>query len=291
MQQLKIRQLVLGATVLALSIAAGAQTQSAAPAAPTPKWSYDVVSIKPNKSDSYNTRMMFQGDNASAENARILDVISQAYGIKTDLISGMPGWTNDAHYDIAAKMTPDDAVTFNKLSRADRGAANQTMMQAMLADRSKLKAHIETKELPVFELVLSKGGPKLKPAVFSPDDPNAPKGPDGKPRPGGMMRVGMGTLDAQGVKVAAMTNLLSNMVHRTVIDKTGLTGTYDFSLKFAMDRDSMPMLPPGLNLPPPSSDDPTIFAALEEQLGLKLVPGKGPVDTLVIDHIEQPTEN
>jgi uncharacterized protein (TIGR03435 family) len=106
-----------------------------------------------------------------------------------------------------------------------------------------------------------------------------------------MMRVGMGTLDAQGVKVAAMTNLLSNMVHRTVIDKTGLTGTYDFSLKFAMDRDSMPMLPPGLNLPPPSSDDPTIFAALEEQLGLKLVPGKGPVDTLVIDHIEQPTEN
>jgi uncharacterized protein (TIGR03435 family) len=291
MQQLNVRHFALGATVFALSIIAGAQTQSAAPSASTPKWSYDAVSIKPNKSDSYNTRMMFQGNNVSAENARILDIVAQAYDIRAELISGMPGWTNNAHYDIAAKMAPDDAVAFTKLNRDDRRAANQTMMQAMLADRFKLKAHIETKELPVHELVLAKGAPKLKPVAYSPDDPNTPKGPDGIARPGGMIRMGLDSLSGQGVQMVTLVNVLANQVHRKVIDKTGLTGHYDFSLKFAMDRDNFPALPPGFNLPPPSSDDPTIFAALEEQLGLKLVPGKGSVDTLVIDHIEQPTEN
>jgi uncharacterized protein (TIGR03435 family) len=291
MQQVSVRHFVLAATVLALSIVAGAQSPSAAPVAATPKWSYDAVSIKPDKSAGMNMSMMMQGNSISAENARIVDIVSQAYGIKVDLISGLPGWANDARYDIAAKLSPDDAVAFNKLNNDDRKVANQVLVQGMLADRFKLKEHIETKELPVYDLVLAKGGSKLKPAAVKPDDPNAPKGPDGRPRQNGFMSMGPGTLGGQGVKASSLANILSNLLHRTVIDKTGLTDSFDFSLKYAPDSDSMPMMPPGYTPPPASADDPSIFVALEEQLGLKLVSAKGPVNTLVIDHLEQPTVN
>jgi uncharacterized protein (TIGR03435 family) len=157
-------------------------------------------------------------------------------------------------------------------------------VQHALEDRFKLKTHIETKTLPVYELVLAKGGSKLKEA-----DPNAPL-PDGVPAPpagaprGGMMRFQQGKLEGLGIAVSGMTGFLARTVERTVIDKTGLTGKYDFTLTWTPDTGQAT----GASS---DSNAPDLFTAIQEQLGLKLVASRGPVDTLVIDSVEKPTEN
>ena len=105
--------------------------------------------------------------------------------------------------------------------------------------------------------------------------------------PGGLLHFQDGVLTDQGIEISTLVGQLTNLVHRTVIDKTALKGRFDFTLKYAPDRDAAS----GADNGSPQDDAPSIFTALEEQLGLKLQPDKGPVDTVVIDHVEQPTEN
>lgn len=249
-------------------------------------WSYDAVSVKPDKSGSNGMRMMTHGDVFTGENIRVIDLVSMAYGIKPDLISGEPGWTDGARFDVEAKMSPEDAEVFNKLGREERNAANRILLQGMLDERFHLKAHVETKQLPVYDLVIAKGGLKMKAATEGDTYPNGFKGPDGKGG-SGMMHMQDGMLTVQGIEISGLINQLAFMVHRTVIDKTGIKGKYDFTLKYAPDHDG----PLGADNGTPADDAPSLFAAIEEQLGLKLQPDKGPVDTLIIDHVEQPTEN
>jgi uncharacterized protein (TIGR03435 family) len=154
-------------------------------------------------------------------------------------------------------------------------------------------AHTEIKQLPVYELVVAKGGSKLKEATPGDTYANGIKGPDGVGR-GGMMRVGPGQLTAQGVPISSMVNMLSQQLHQTVIDKTGLTGKYDLELNWTTDQGSEPMFKgadSSQHDPAPDSSGPSIFTALQEQLGLKLQSAKGPVDRLVIEHVEMPSEN
>jgi uncharacterized protein (TIGR03435 family) len=203
---------------------------------------------------------------------RIINLVSQAYDIKQDFIFGMPGWADGAHFDVEAKMSPEDAEAFNKLSREEKIAAGKVLLRGILEERFHLKAHIETKQLPVYDLMIGKGGVKMRAA------------PDG---PGGLLHFQDGLLADQGIEISALVGQLTNLVHRPVIDKTSLKGRFDFTLKYAPDRD----IPSGADNGSLQDDAPSIFTALEEQLGLKLQPDKGPVDTVLIDHVEQPTEN
>jgi uncharacterized protein (TIGR03435 family) len=169
------------------------------------------------------------------------------------------------------------------------------MLRPALADRFKLKVHTETKQLPVYKIVLAKGGSKLKEATAGDTYANGIKGPDGVGRPG-MMRFGPGQLTAQAVPMTSLTNMLSQQLHRTVLDKTGLTGKYDLELNWTPDQGADPMFKGPEGSPQrgdaaPDSSGPSIFTALQEQLGLKLQSAKGPVETLVIDHVEMPSEN
>jgi uncharacterized protein (TIGR03435 family) len=272
------------------------------PNAPLPSW--DVVSIRPNKSDNNMIRMMSTPDGISQSNIRVKSLIATAYGVKDDLVSGGPGWIDSAPYDIEAKVAGPDVPTYKALSRDQRNV----MLQALLTDRFKLAVHTETKEMPIYELVLAKGGPKLKEAKAGDTYPNGIKDPDGPARIGfslgagaapgggggrpGMMRMdGRGKFTGQGLPLGTLVDILSRQLHRTIVDKTGLTGKYDFTLEYTPDDAPRGDMAAAHGDGAPDPNGPTVFTALEEQLGLHLNSTKGPVKTVVIDHIDPPTEN
>jgi uncharacterized protein (TIGR03435 family) len=184
-----------------------------------------------------------------------------------------------------------------KLSQAQRVLAQQQMLQALLADRFQLTVHRETKEGTIYTLVVAKGGPKLQEAKPGDTYPNGVTYPDGTHAGAGSMSGSQvtGDLTAQAVPIARLVQSLIQMLGHPVSDKTELKGVYDFKLQFTPDDRLQP--PNGaapnarLLVPPADSNAPSLFDALQEQLGLKLESGKGPVETLVVDQIEQPTEN
>jgi uncharacterized protein (TIGR03435 family) len=252
---------------------------------------FDVVSVKPNKSDSGMVRIMAKPDGYSASNVSLKMLIQSAYGIRQDLISGAPNWADSARFDIDAKVAGSDVDALQKLNPEQR----RLVLQPLLADRFKLEIHMETKQLPVYELVLAKGGSKLKEATAGDTYASGIKGSDGVGR-GGLMRVGRGQLTAQAVPMTSLANMLSQQLHRTVLDKTGLTGKYDLELMWTPDQGADPMFKGPDGSPQradaaPDSSGPSIFTALQEQLGLRLHSSKGPVETIVIDHVEMPSEN
>lgn len=230
---------------------------------------YDVATIKPNNSMSGSMGIDSNADMYSATNVSLKLLLENAYGIKQNLISGLPGWAESAHYDIVAKVVDADLTTMRNLTREQR----RGMLQQLLADRFQLQSHIETKTLPVFELVTASGGPLFK---------ESPVPTDGsKPHEGTSIQ--NQDMTAQGISMASLGYSLSEVVERTVIDKTGLKGKYDLRLKWRREDD------PSKEVRDDSA--PSIFAAVQEQLGLKLQPAKGPVETLVIDRIAMPSEN
>jgi uncharacterized protein (TIGR03435 family) len=240
-----------------------------AQAAATAHFAYDVVSVKPYKADALNGMTMWwrsTKDGFSASGVTLDELMINAYGLlTTDQIEGLPDWGGSAQFSIDAKMDEDAATAFQKLPRMERAAAQRQMIQAMLADRFHLTAHHEMKDRPVYDLVIAKGGLKMK---ESPAD-----------APGGYS-TGNGKLTGKGIGIDTLTFSLSNEVERLVVDKTGLTGKYDIVLQWTSDDQQG------------SADaGPSIFTALEEQIGLKLVAAKGPVDTIVIEHIERPSGN
>jgi uncharacterized protein (TIGR03435 family) len=226
----------------------------------------------------------------------------EAYGVNPHEISGAPDWLNSDRYDIEAKMDSSTADGLRKLNENERRAERQRMLQALLADRFKLTVHRETKELPVYELVVAKGGPKFHEAKPGDTYPNGMKLPDGHGR-ARLMFMGMGELTAQGLPLAPLVRELSLQLGRTVIDKTGLTGEYDFSLKWTSDvtvgafgerlssRGTEGSQPGTGGTSEPETSGPSIFTAIQDQLGLKLESQKGPVAILVIDRVEKPSAN
>jgi uncharacterized protein (TIGR03435 family) len=175
-----------------------------------------------------------------------------------------------------------DAAELEKLSEDQF----KLMFQSFLIDRFKLKVHWETKELPVLALVVAKGGPKLQEAKPGDTYANGIKGPDGKPGGhAGMMMRGRGRLTGQGIPIASMVPPLTQELGRIVQDKTGLTGKYDIQLRWTTDDAA----PDSRSASDPSA--PSIFTAIQEQLGLKLESRKAPVEVLMIDHVDQPSPN
>jgi uncharacterized protein (TIGR03435 family) len=277
-----------------LAVLSPSRAQSPA-AASTPRPTFDVASIKPNHSGTEQLRFMMDAGRFTANNATLKIVLEFAYHMKDSQISGLPGWADSEHYDIEAKQDDSSADAKPKLNRDEEGEQLRLMLQSMLADRFKLTLHHETKDLPLYALVVAKNGPKLHESPAAPEDagPPGPPTPNG-PQPRGSIRMmGRGELSLNAVGLDMFAEVLSRQLGRLVVNKTGLTGKYDFTLKWTPDEGQGPMGggPPRDGAPPPDANGPTIFTAVQEQLGLKLDSQKGPTDTIVIDHVEKPSGN
>ena len=293
---------VAGPIVFGLMNAPQSRAQSPA-ATGTPAPAFEVVSIKPDRTG--DGRVMININPSGrfvAENVTLKFLLQEAYGMKDSQISGAPGWIDSDHYDVEAKPEDSTVEAQRKLSPEERHAQLMRMLQSMLADRFKLTLHHETKELPLYALMVAKNGPKLHESLPSPGDP-APPGPltPNGPQPRHSIRMmGRGDLSINSQDLDMFAEVLSRQMGRLVVNKTGLKGAYDFTLKWTPDEGEGGMFggpPPGPDgkprdvAPPADASGPSIFTALQEQLGLKLESQKGPVDTLVIDHLEKPSGN
>jgi len=244
-----------------------------------------TVSIAPNKSSGGSVTLIFGPDKFISKNASLQQVIRAAYGVEDDRISGAPDWLSSEKYDVEAKEGSSRVDDPGKLNLDQSVSEQKHMLQALLADRLKLALHRETRDLTVYALVIAKNGPKLQESKPGDTYRNGHKGPDGVSRPGGIHFEGQ-KLIAQGVPVGAMLFHLSRQLHRTVLDETALSGTYDFTLRLPDD------VPLGIDNPsPPESYEPAVSTAIDQQLGLKLEPKKVPLEVLVIDHVEKPLGN
>jgi uncharacterized protein (TIGR03435 family) len=282
-----LRRTLPAFALAAMSLTPAAYAQETAPPAGKAP-AYDVVSIKPNKSGSGMVRVSDGNDGYNATNLNLVEIIQYAYKLNTsEQISGLPGWADSAGWDIQAKIDPDELAALKKLPRAESSTQRRVMMQGLLADRFHLVVHHATKDLPMYALVPAKNGSKLEEADPNNTYSNGIKGPDGTAHPG-MMMTGNGELKAQAVPISTLAMMLSKEVHRQVVDKSGLTGKYDITLRWTPDEMANDAAASGA---PVGESAPSLFTALQEQLGLRLDSVKGPVDTIVVDHLEQPTEN
>jgi uncharacterized protein (TIGR03435 family) len=278
-----------------------AQSQTENTDVTTTSFEYEAVTIKPSKGPGPDAKigMWPAPDGFTAWFVTPQQMISTAYGYVTQRfrISGGPAWLATERFDIEAKMDAATADAVAKLNPGQRVLAQQKMLQAVLADRFKLTVHRETRELLVYNLIVAKNGAKLQAAKPGDTYANGIKHPDGSLGGPGAMSGGVfdGWITAQAVTIAGLAGELTHMLGRPVTDKTGLTGAYDFKLQFTPDDrlqapgGAAPSERPGL--PSSDSNEPSLFDAIQEQLGLKLEAGKGPVEIIVIDHIERPSGN
>ena len=234
---------------------------------------FEVASIKRNKAGDDRVMFMMTPDGVSLTGTPMAIVIRQAFGLGDDRIFGEPGWVHQDKFDIQAKVEAADAPTLKMLTADQRFS----MLLPVLQDRLNMKFHHEMREMPVYVLVVAKGGAKLKPSA--PDAPIA-LGAANEPIRRRMMMNGPGHLEAQGANMDGLIHVLSQALGRTVIDKTGLLGDFDYTLEWTPE-----------NAPPTDRVGPSLLTAVQEQLGLKLESEKGPLDVVVIDHIDKPSAN
>jgi uncharacterized protein (TIGR03435 family) len=284
-----------GYLLLAIAIPSFVRAQSSASReAETSRLSFEVASVKPDVSRSSGVGLSGDAGRFSMSNVKVIGLITMAYDINDSQISGGPVWINSERFDIDGKV-PDSLVgQMQKLSKSEQWNRKMLMLQALLEDRFKLVVTRSTKQLPIYRLIVAQGGQKpteVSPPSASQDSATAPP-PTAKltPRPGGMFLLtdGKGHLTFT-MKAATLDNLvgvLSQQLGRHVADETGLTGTYDADLQWT---DSLAAQEPDAT--ESNSGDISITTALQEQLGLRLLSTTGPVETIVIDHIEEPTPN
>ena len=232
-----------------------------------PKW--EVISVKPTPPNSCKDGdggVRFLPNGLSAACAPVVFLVEFAYHLMDPTrILGLPKWaTGGQMYAIEARVSAEDAGTFAKLKRDDKSG----MMQSVFEERFGMRAHMESREMPAYALVIAKNGSKLK---------------ESSDASGGISQFGGSTGEVKWANspLTDLKFLLAKETGRPVVDKTGLAGKYDFVLEYT----------PADHAATDESGRPSIFTALEEQLGLKLVPTKQPVEVLVIDSMEQPTEN
>lgn len=250
---------------------------------------YEVVSIKPLKDTSSAPRCQYgindSPDGTQVCNIEALHIVEQSFMRGLSRVSGGPDWLAKDQFQIDAKMDADTAEALNKLAPSEQKFARQHMLRALLAEYFKLKTHRESEEIPVYELVVAKGGPKLKEIT----DSNVPEGGIFNGRSGGTVEF---QSSRGAVVLESLAGLLGIYSGRPVVDKTGLTGKFEFKLRFTPVNPSATVPDAGTDgsaVEP--SDSPFLMKAIEEQLGLKLVPAKGTREVIVIDHVELPTKN
>ena len=266
--------------------------------------SFEVASVKPNTSGDGFVRVGGPPGRFNATNVPLRMLIQMAYQIQPFQLEGGPGWIGADRFDIVAKVGGDVPAP------PGPGVPGpvQLMTRTLLTDRFKLVVHHETKEQAIYALVLARSdgklGPQLKPSTTDCAAVAAARGRSGPPpalpvpgvRPQCGMMVRPGGLSAGGLSIAQVATNLSANVQRIVVDHTGLTGAFDVDLTWTPDQ--VPQRAPGAGDGPIQfngvsidPNGPSLFTALQEQLGLKLESTRGPVDVLVIDRAEKPTED
>ena len=229
----------------------GAHGQPASP----PRPEFEVASVKPHETGgSPHVSIAHDPGRLAYTNISVRGLIKEAYRLKVYPLSRGPDALSTDRYDVTAKLPPNTSKEQVML-----------MLQALLADRFKLVVHRETKELPIYTLVVEKSGPKFREV---PDDGSAPETGSGDGH----------QIKAHHISMKSLAATLQGWIGDTVIDATGLTGLFDLKLDFNVDESL-------------SSEGPTVFEAVQRQLGLKLEARKGPVEVVVIDHVEKPSAN
>jgi uncharacterized protein (TIGR03435 family) len=251
---------------------------------------FEVASIKPNPSRTGIRGHGFPGDRFEARNVPVRDLIMVGFGepgrlVPESLMSGGPSWIDTDRFDVTAKVGRESQNSV---------AEKQMMLRRLLAERFKLVVHTQRTNSPIYTLVLASAngevGRQLRRSDSDCDNGDAgavpPPVPRGQERRCILYIVPSGTLIARGQTMSAFAYALTRTVGRVVMDQTGLSGAFDADAVFNPEG-----LPGWASLPPGAAnrDAPSFFGALQEQLGLKLESTKGPVDVLVIDHIDQPT--
>jgi uncharacterized protein (TIGR03435 family) len=240
-----------------------------------PRPSFEVASVKPGDPSSRQFGIGVRASRFITTNATLKMMIGFAYDVRDHQISGGPNWLNSEAFTIEAKPPAGTAMTpeprnMNQL---------RLMLQSLLQERFKLTLHHESRMEQVYELVVAKGGHRMKETA-----------PDPKGRQGIFSTV-RNNLNGFAAPTGQLANILSQTLGRSVIDKTGLAGKYDFKLVWTPGpgegvADPLPDAPA-----PVDASGPSLFTAIQEQLGLKLESAKGAVDVLVIDHVAKPDEN
>ncbi len=288
------RGLLFRAVMLTVaSLATPRQTfaQSAAAVNSASRMVVEVASIRPSNLETCGEYPIIDnhGDRYDMRCVKVKFLLQTAFNVRDFQVIGGPNWLGSTQYDIAAKVTassidssiPEKSVAeLTDEERKSKGERLRAVLQSLLADRFQLKQHDETKQLPVYLLEVAKGGPKLK---VSPNSSDVSGG----------LRLGTGFLAGNQTDVPFLARTLSQIVGRPILDRTGLSGKYDFELKWTPDQSSATDAVGGVAPPLAVSDPdrPNIFTALQEQLGLKLDSSKGPVTVIVVDRIETPSAN
>jgi uncharacterized protein (TIGR03435 family) len=259
-------------TMLSVPSGAGAPDQSSG-AEPQ----FEVASVKPNERNDGLISLSYRNGRYTAIGVSLEVLIRSAYQVQEFQIAGGPGWLKTDRFDITA-------------AAADPSAPQQPMLRSLLADRFRLVTHRETREMPVYALVMARSdrrlGPQLQPSTLV--CANAQRGA----QPNCGTSVAPGTIRGGGRTIADLATALSTLTNtgssldRMIVDRTGLQGAFDFELTFTPDN--IPgALPPGA--PAIDREGASIFTAVQEQLGLRLDPQRGPVDVIVIDSVSRPT--
>ena len=237
--------------------------------------SFEVASIKPNAaSDNRVMIRMEPGGRFNATGISVKALIGLAFNVRDYQVVNAPGWLGAERFDVSAKAPEGmgDRVPMDQI---------RPMVRALLEERFQLKTHNDTKEMSIYALVVGKNGHKLTPA-------QAQAGQRG------MMTMGRGALNANGIGMPQFAQMLSQQLGQTVLDKTGLSGEFEIKLTWTPEVGHAGGLagPPSPDAAPPTDNSgPTIFPAVQEQLGLRLESTKGPVQMIVIDKVEKPSEN
>jgi uncharacterized protein (TIGR03435 family) len=249
---------------------------------------FEAASIKPNKSNPDIYRMQVQpGGRLVVTNAPLRSMIRNAYRLQDFQIVGGPEWVDTDRFDVVATAAGDPTQQEMTL-----------MLRALLAERFQLRVHDETRELAIYGLTLGRSDGTLGPQIgkasfdcasFRTSTTPAPPASRGPNEFNCGIRMAPGSLTGRGSSMTALAMNLSIWVNRVVLDRTGLTGDFDLDLHWTPDQLPPGFPPPGIVMPPVDPNGPSIFTALQEQLGLKLESARGPVEVLVIDHAERPT--
>jgi len=262
-----------------------AEAQIAGPSGVPPL--YRVTSLKASQpaGKTLTFKVMASPQGLSMTGTTLEALIEMAYGVQANQISGASDFLRSEKYDIEAKTDPATADELRPLDQNQLHLVTQRMLQALLSQQFKLKLHAESKELPQYVLTVEQEGPKLQRAIPGNTYGNGIKDPAGHAG-GNLMFMDGRRVTGQGVSLANLVGVLSRQLGRSVVDRTGLAGNYDFTLKLTPE--------PGQPAPdgmPSAATATSIIAAVQEQLGLKLTSATGAVQVLVIDHAEAPAEN
>lgn len=247
--------------------AQSAQTDTVSPDLAT----FDVASIRSSAAEATGSHISHPVHNGefNAVNVTVRDLLEVAFALPETQMLGGPDWTATERFDIKARTGPAVAEQLAALPADQAKLRKRQMLQALLADRFKVSAHAEDRDMRAFALAVAKGGPKLVSTNSAVTD----------------LTGGRGLISIKGGNdsLAVLAFELSWRLGRPVVDRTGLQGRYEIKLTWSADD--------GASGTTPETSDASLFTAIQEQLGLKLEPYKGPVPVLILDHAEKPSEN